>query len=635
MKNSFKRIFTFIISFSILFTGCSYKLPDLENHTLDDAYREDAKVYRTLYSSEVVNLNYLVTSSSVDTAICANVIDALVDYDEYGNIIPGLAESWESNEDMTKWIFHLRDDISWVDYNGNFYAKVTADDFVAAAEYVNNAANETDCQYMYSTGSVVVKAQEYYEYTTYLLNPELFEDPPEEVKASEIGVTALDDKTLMYELEKPCPFFLSVLSYTTYLPICRSYLKKVGNMFARNNKNLLYNGAYILHYFQPLEKQVLVKNPSYWDRDNVHIDRVENYYDVDAEAISVERYLEGSIDKAVVKTSRLEEYLENSKIGGEIHHSRQDTSFSYFYCFNFNPQFDEKYEPENWAKAVANENFRKAIMASIDRVKLLSIYEPYSPESLLTNTVTPPGAVADNGKDFTAFNGLYNISQTDSFNLTLVKAYRLTAKYELIEAGVTFPIKMLMPYNPSTQGWKEEALLLEQQIENALGRNFIDVIVAAGSDTGVLLSVRRSGKYAFMKCRWGADYADPQTWTEPFEDDGEYMFWHMCQDESVKKTHDEWREKVDKAAAITTDNTARFQAFAEAEEVVIRHAIVVPFSIMLGDGYVMSRLNEFEGEYSSYGMARQRFKRYILHDSSMSMEEYDKAYEEWAEKVME
>ena len=173
--------------------------------------------------------------------------------------------------------------------------------------------------------------------------------------------------------------------------------------------------------------------------------------------------------------------------------------------------------------------------------------------------------------------------------------------------------------------------MMEEQIESTLGKDFIDVIVTAGSDMGFLLSVRMSGKYAFMKCRWGADYEDPQTWTEPFEDDGDYTFWQLSDNSEIKKIHKKWREQIDLASSITDDNDRRFTEFAEAENIIISNAIVVPFSIMNGDGYIMSKLNEFEGEYSSYGMARQRYKYYKKHEKSMNLEEYEKAYAEWIE----
>ena len=87
---------------------------------------------------------------------------------------------------------------------------------------------------------------------------------------------------------------------------------------------------------------------------------------------------------------------------------------------------------------------------------------------------------------------------------------------ELTAEGATFPIKVLMKYNPSTTNWAEECAVVEQQMEGVLGTDFIDIIVEAGPSDSFLTQVRRSGDYAFMKCGWGADYADPETWTDPF-----------------------------------------------------------------------------------------------------------------------
>ena len=84
--------------------------------------------FRSLYSGEVQTLNYLTTSTTNDYAISANIVDCLVDYDPYGNITPGLAESWESNDDRTEWTFHIRKGVKWVDNNGKEMADVTAND---------------------------------------------------------------------------------------------------------------------------------------------------------------------------------------------------------------------------------------------------------------------------------------------------------------------------------------------------------------------------------------------------------------------------------------------------------------------------------------------------------------------------
>ena len=175
------RIISYVCAIMLLVSGCSYSLPDIENHLIEDSFSKNATVYRTFYASEVVSLNYLTSDSDVDCGISVNVIDALVDYDEHGNIIPGLATGWESNDDMTQWTFHLRDDIVWVDCNGEYYANITADDWVCSYEYANSSISKD-----VSISSVVAK----------------------------------NTKTLVYTLNEPCPFFTSILSYSCFLPVC-------------------------------------------------------------------------------------------------------------------------------------------------------------------------------------------------------------------------------------------------------------------------------------------------------------------------------------------------------------------------------------------------------------------------------
>ena len=600
---------------------------------------QDAKVYRTLYSSEVTTLNYLTTSSTNEYAIGANVVDCLVEYDCYGNIIPSLAESWESNEDMTEWTFHIRKGVKWVDKNGEEVADVTANDWVATAKYVNDAINDSGSQYMYDTGSVVHNAQAYYDYTAYLLESEngtkttdADGDPievVEEVKPEDIGVKAVDDYTLVYTLDQPCPFFLSVLSYTSYMPVYGPFLEEMGDQFGLDADSLLYNGAYILSSFEPQYERVLTKNPTYWDKDNVLIDEIRETYNAEANSVAASMYQAGEIDYLSVSSDLLDSMLKDETTKDKIHASRVDNSFSYFYCFNFDPQFDDVYEPENWKLAANNENFRKAVMAGLDRVKALTVSDHYNPEKLLNNTVTPANFAVGAGKDFTQYDAVKPYTDGDSFDAAKAVEYRDAAKAELTAAGATFPIKVLMPYNPSTSNWDKECQVVEQQLEGLLGADFIDIIVEAGPETGFLSSVRRSGKYALLKCNWGADYADPQTWSEPFGEGNNYNFWDISGNPETEALFTAYSEQVARAASIYDDDEARYAAFAEAEAMLLDHAIIIPYSISAGDGYVISNLNPLEGEFASYGVARERYKYQKLYDTSMSMDEFNAAFEAW------
>lgn len=596
--------------------------------------------FRTLYSGEVQTLNYLTTSTTNDYAISANIIDCLVDYDQYGNITPGLAESWESNDDMTEWTFHIRKGVKWVDNNGKEMADVTANDWVAAARYVNDAAHESDNQYMYDTGAVVHNAQAYYDYTAYMLASENGTkdtdadgeklEPVDPVNAEDIGVEAPDDYTLVYKLDAPCSFFTSIVSYTSYMPVSQACLDEYGDSFGLDNESLWYNGAFVLSTYEPQEKHVLTKNASYWDKDHVYLDEVVSTYNADASSVEANMYKNGEIDYASISADLLDSWLKDDAVKDEVHGSRPDNSFSYFFCFNFDPQFDAEYEPDNWKIAVNNENFRKAMMASLDRVKALTVSEPYNPEKLLNNTVTPANFAAAAGKDYTQYDALKDITNGDSFDAAKAVEYRDKAKEELEKEGCTFPVKVLMPYNPSVTNWDKECQVIEQQMESVLGTDFIDIIVQAGPETGFLSAVRRSGAYAFMKCNWGADYADPQTWAEPFTEGNNYNFWDISEDEGTQAIYQEWTDKVTEAEAICTDDEARYNTFAEAEKLLIDHAIIVPFKIDDG-GYTASKLNPLEGEFAPYGVALQRYKFQHLGEKSMSMDEFNTALAEWEE----
>jgi len=613
----------FLLCFVMSLPACSQADP-VSSMTGNEPASDDS-TYRVLYAGEAETLNYLKADSWNDTAIAANIVDCLVDYDQYGNIIPGLAESWTSSEDMKTWTFTLRSDIHWVDWQGQYYSDVTADDWVAAAEYVNNATNASPGRYMYSTGSVIDKAQEYYNYTS-------FPDSSvtgEEIRPEDIGVKAPDARTLVFTLEQPCPFFLSVLSYTTFMPVCRSYLKECGESFGSDNQHLLYNGAYILSEYVPMEKQVLTANPDYWDSGNVHISCVEHIYDPDAYTVQGRMFLSGQVDEAQIGSDMLETWLSDRSTRDLVHPSRINPSFSYFYTFNFDPSFDSGYEPENWRKAVANEHFRLSLACALDTYTISSVYDPYDPERLVTRTLTPYGFTSVKGRDYTESLPLSTVVTSGMFDNDRALREKERALKELKKEGVTLPVKVLMPYNPSVIDWDIECAAVEKMLEDTLGTDYIDIIPQAGPETGFLSSVRRSGDYAFMKCNWGADYTDPLTWTEPFVRGSDYIFWDRSEDSSVSELFGRWESLVADAAAVCDNDERRYNIFAQAEDLLIEHAVAVPCNVSANDGYVASKLDPFEGEYAPNGIAGQRYKHYRKKQTSMSRTRYAEALEKW------
>ncbi|MBO5035318.1 MAG: peptide ABC transporter substrate-binding protein [Oscillospiraceae bacterium] len=608
-------------------------------------------VYRTLYNSEVDTLNYLSTSAAKNTAITYNLVDCLVEYDAYGNVEPALALSWEPNADATVWTFHLRQGVKWVDKDGKEVHEVTAHDFVTSARYVCDARNDSSNVSTYR--GIVANAREYYNYTAYLLalenavdgtdengNPAKFTvdedgnrellEPVDEVSVESVGVKAVDDYTLEYTLTGSRPYFISMVSFGSYMPAYEPFLTEKGKDFGTDNANLLYCGPYILSTFKHQQERVMTKNASYWEPEQVFIDEIRQTYNAEANSIAVSMYQNGEIDAADIPSELLNAMMSDSASAAEIHPSRPNTSYSYWFLFNFDANFDAEYQPENWNKAVNNENFRLSLVHALNRVPALSTGDPYNPTGNICNTVTPATFAinSDNGKDYTEYAGLPAYVSGDNFDEAKALEYKEKAVAELTAAGATFPIIVYMPYNSTSSSWANECQVVEQQMEGLLGTDYIDIKVEAVSSENFLRDVRRSGKYAFMKCNWGADYADPETWTDPFTEGSTYSFIFESTDPTTQALYAEYISLVDAAKAITNDWDARYEAFAKAETFLLDHGFAIPYSTN-ASGYSMSKLNTFEGQYAPFGGASQRYKDQHLLEKSMGIDEFNAAYEAW------
>lgn len=661
----------------------------------------DEQVYRTLYSSEVTTMNYLVSSTTYELVVGANTIDSLVENDPYGNIVPCAAESWESEDETVtlivpavkklndngelelvsertteeangqKWTFHLRAGQYWYDADGNQKDPVTANDYVAAARYVCDSA--MDCSNSYLMDGWIVNATERLDYTAALL-AEPVEQGKEEGKDQDIvidadgviwegkdwdedkgvyttwveipltnpedlSVEAVDENTLVYHLVKPRPYFPTALQFGTYWPAPAALLAELGENYALDNYSMWFNGAYILSTFKPQEKRIYTKNVNNWDAEHIYIESIEQTYNAEASTIAPELFLRGEVDYADISSDIVADWLSDPEKSQMISSSRVTGGYSYFFGFNFEPTFDAEYEPENWVIAVNNENFRKAVFHGIDRDGYLAAkYPGDDPEIHKINTVTPKGFSVNNGKDFVMYGGLAKYTETESFNEQLAVEYRDKAKTELEAAGCKFPIKVPINYNSSSSSWGNATVVLEQQLENLLGADFIDIIVVSYSGNSFLKETRRNGNYALQELNWGADFMDPETWADPFERENSYNFfchdtdtYNVYRDTKTEESNaliDQYYALVDVARTKTGDMDERFEAFAAAESFYIDHAIVVP-GFISGGSYCATKLNGFEGQYAMMGQSSSRYKGQHLYKTAMSQDMFDAQYNEW------
>ena len=659
MKNV-RRLLALVLAFVMVLgmTACGSKADTKETAAAGneqaaptEAAMAENTVYRSLYASEVTTLNYLITTQENEMSIAANVVDCLVEYDSLGNIEPALATEWSSNEDATVWTFKIREGVKWVDKDGKEVADVTAHDFVNSAHYVCDAANAAAGASQYT--SIVAGADEYNSWTAYqialadavdgtdeagnavklVMNGDTQEVLEEVAEATleGIGVKALDDYTLEYTLTKSCPYFVSMVSTGPYMPSNGSFMAECGDKFGTSNEYLLYCGAYVLSTYEPQNQRVMTKNASYWEADQVFITEVQNKYNAEASSVSTTMYLAGDIDTASVSADLLNAMLADPEYANRIHPTRADTSYSYWYLFNFDPNFSAEYEPENWKIAVNNENFRKSIYAAMNRVAALSAQDAMDPASLVSNTITPAGFSAASA-DFTTYGDLAAFATGEYYNEAKAVEYRDAAIAEMTAAGATFPVKVLTLYNPTSNSWANESQIVEQNLEKVLGTDYIDIIVQAGPDTG-FLSERRAGNYAMLKCNWGADYADPETWTDPFASDSKYNFIYKSQDPTTMALYAEYSALVETAKAITNDMDARYEAFAAAEAFLLEHGFALPIHTS-SRSYQMSNVNVFESQYAPFGVAYLRYKDQHLYADSMSLADWQVAYADWQAKLV-
>lgn len=601
-------------------------------------------VYKVLYSGEISTLNYLITSNANEQSIGANVIDTLVEYNSDGEIQPSLATDWSYDEESLTWTFHIREGQKWVDNNGNEVADLTAQDFVDAMKYVLTPENGSST----SSGlfGLIANAEEYY-------NGLAGEEGYAPIDFEEVGVKAVDANTLQYTLAGECPYFLSTLTYMYFMPVYGPQLEEQGSNFATSADTMYYCGAFYISSYEPQVQMVMSKNQSNWDAEHVYIDKIQKTYNAEASTIGAEMAKRGEIDYTTLGADVVDAWLSDPETENMVSMNRPKVDYAYFYCFNFNVKklnedfyrdgmegysIADEYEPWNWEIAVNNENFRQSIMHAVNRYSTVYVTtgDHADPDDYIQNTITPQGFAIDteNGKDYTGEAAFTDILSKDFYDDAAAVEYKEKAMEELSAQGVTFPVKMLVKYNPSTTNWEDQCIVLEQQLESVLGSDYIDVIVEAGPSENFLTDVRRSSDYMFLLCNWGADYADPETWTDPFyqsqNDDGTYnrgmryayLAYAITDNTDSADTVKEYFSLVEKAKAITNDIPARYTAFAEAEAYLIDHALAIPYGVTVSD-FVVSHLNPWEGQYAPFGVSLQRYKGQHLLDHALSMDEFN------------
>ena len=399
-----------------------------------------------------------VTNNSFATPFLSNCFDGLVTYDEKGEVVPGNAESWESNDDLTVFTFHLREGLKWSDGTA-----LTANDYVYSALRV--LTPETTSQYVNMISDYVVNGQEFYDGTA---------------SAEDVGIKALDDNTLEFTLKASCPYFIDLVSMWVYFPVQQATIEANGDKWTASAEAYVSNGPFKITEMNMGESMVLEKNENYWNAENVTLEKLTFRYVLDT-STALTAYESGEVDgvRTVPSSDLARLKAENAGLVSTPNYG------TVYYDINCSK------EPYN------NPLVRKALNLAIDREALINNVAQVDGQPAYS--FLAPGYVVD-GKDVTEGRSDFGLSSTADVE---------GAKAALAEAGYPdgegFPTLQLSFY--SDDNVKKIAEAIAEMWEKNLG---ITVEVSS-AEWAVFYDAVQSGNYEVAAMGWSADYVNPMS----------------------------------------------------------------------------------------------------------------------------
>lgn len=375
--------------------------------------------------------------------------------------VPGLAESWEANEDGTEYTFHLRE-TTWSDG-----VPITANDVVYS--WLRELAPETASPYAWFPCMFIEGAAEYNS----------GEAGPEAVQ-----IEAVDDYTFKMKLIGPLPYAVGALEHYSFAVVPQHAIEQYGDQWTQP-ENFVGNGPFTLKERIPQSKIVCVPNELYWDADSIHIDTLE-FLSSEDENTNYNMYLDGQIDWLTnVPTDK----LSSAQMRDDYHASPQLAT--YYYTFNVQDQLNSG-EPN----PLADENLRKAIAYAINRDDLVDY-------------VTKAGQIPAWGMvpDMAGYDALDFPFEDNDEAVDMAKEFLSEAGYA---SGENVPTLTIL-YNTS-EGHKQIAEFIQQELKTKL-KIEVELI---NEEWGTYLTDRNTGNFEIARAGWVGDYQDPNTFLDMF-----------------------------------------------------------------------------------------------------------------------
>ena len=607
----------------------------------------DAKTYSSTFGADPTTFNYLLDYSGDNTAVVTNLVDGLLENDNYGNLIPALAEDWSVSKDGLTYTYKLRQDAKWFTADGEEYASIKAQDFVTGIKYA--ADNKSQALDLIQNS---IKGLD--DYVT-----------GANTDFSNVGVKALDDHTVQYTLTRPEPFWNSKTTNSILFPVNEEFLASKGKDFGTlKPDSILYSGPYLLKDFTSKSSIEYVKNPHYYDQEKVTIEKVKlAYFDGSDQDLTIRNFESGAYSSAGVYPNSSNFAKTKEKYKDNIVYSLQDAT-SWYYNFNVNRQtYNHTAKTSDEQKqatqaAILNKNFRQAINFAIDR----TAYSAQSngeeaAKNTLRNSLVPPTFVQVGDKTFgeTVSSKLVNYgtqwsnmnledAQDGYFNKEKAQAKFAEAKKELEAQGVSFPIHLDLPVDQVNKTLLSGTNSIKQSIESTLGSEnvVVDVIQLSTDDytnATVQAPTPADHDYDLNLDGWSADYQDPSTYLNPFNaEDGFYLKIlgldpSKDTDKITSVGLDQYTQKLKAADAENTDVAKRYENYADAQAWLIDSSLLLPVNSN-GGGASVTRVTPFTRAYSLVGIkgTGSNYKYMKLQTEVVTTAQFDEAKAKWEQE---
>ena len=613
------------------------------------------KTFSYVYETDPDSLNYLTTGKAAVANITSNVVDGLMENDRYGNFVPSMAEDWSVSQDGLTYTYTIRKDAKWYTSEGEEYAPVKAQDFVTGLKYA--ADNKSEALYLVQES---IKGLDAYV--------------KGEVKDfSEVGIKAIDDQTVQYTLNKPESFWNSKTTMGILAPVNEEFLTSKGSDFAKatDPSSILYNGPFLLKSLVAKSSVEFEKNPNYWDKDNVHIDKVKlSFWDGQDTGKLADTFKDGGFSMArLFPTSAGYPELEK-EFKDNIVYTPQDSA-TFLVGTNIDRQsykYTSKTTDEqktSTKKALLNKDFRQAIAFGFDRTAYASQVNGESGASkLLRNLFVPPTFVQADGKNFgdlvkeklvTYGDEWKDVNLDDAqdglYNPEKAKAEFAKAKTTLQAEGVQFPIHLDMPVDQTNTTKVQRVQSLKQSLEATLGTDNVVVDIQQLQKDEVLnvtyFAETAAGEDWDLSDNvgWSPDYIDPSTYLDIIkpsvgENTKTYLGFDAGTNNAAAKQVglEDYEKMVVEAGNENTDVSKRYDKYAAAQAWLTDSALIIPTTSQTGRP-MLSKMVPYTLPFAysgNKGTSEALLYKYLeLQDKPVTADEYQKAQDKWKKEKEE